>query len=125
MSLPCDETVLLRGYQSLQSRMSGDSSSGLSLGLANRIYLSGRDFDLAPDFKDKGREYFGAEPEEVDFALQETTEQINRWVEEQVGRRYGTELLQGRVNLLDPGMTLLLTKSLFVIIDSYEISALG
>ena len=66
--------------------MSGDSSSGLSLGLANRIYLSGRDFDLAPDFKDKGREYFGAEPEEVDFALQETTEQINRWVEGQVRR---------------------------------------
>ncbi len=81
VGLPCDEKILLDGYSTFMERLD-KSSDRVQLDLANRIYLS-EDFDVLDDYKDKGKRYFRAQPEKVDFGDDQTRLDINSWVERQ------------------------------------------
>ena len=46
--------------------------------IANTIYMN-KDYQLLPDFKQKAKDYYEAEPETRDFADGQTMDVINRW----------------------------------------------
>jgi len=81
--------VLELGYatttQDLMSSVA--SNENITLDLANRMYVSNH-FELAQQLSQVAKQYYGSEPESVDFAMSDAVaKKINSWVEQKTRDR--------------------------------------